>query len=523
MIVVGSLAACGTPAAAGPADAGTDAIVSDLSTGDGAGDAAVDMPCITDDDGDGHRALACLGDDCDDTDANRFPGNPERCDTLGHDEDCNSTSLGPDLDGDGFVSDDCCNTQATGMLACGADCDDARATVNLTALETCNGIDDDCDSVIDNGVERTFYADVDGDGYGDASMTADACSAPLGYVLASTDCDDERGMVHPGATEVCDGLVDENCDTLIDEGCTCTTGATRPCGMTRGRCLAGTQSCIAGRWETSCSGAFVGPATEICNGVDDDCNGAVDEALTAPPQAGLPPGKCYGGRAGTAGVGECRLGDYVCAGTATWECRGAVIPATTIECGTDTNCDGNSYTGAVCAAGSTRPCTVCTFINGNEPCSSSCTWARYCATGDLTTSPTTTRTWFAFGDNPAFVHPGGGTPSPGDGWNCPSTGSRYVCQTGPNATLGPGSYTVWFYGLREAGACVTVQVRGSAGLMSAASVCGPGTALDIRLPFTVPTPMCQMVNYEIISEGGGSVYARHTQVDRTTELLLDAR
>ncbi len=69
--------------------------------------------CVTicwDRDGDGHQDVACGGDDCDDADASRYPGNVELCDDRGHDEDCNPATVGnKDTDGDGFIDDKCKN------------------------------------------------------------------------------------------------------------------------------------------------------------------------------------------------------------------------------------------------------------------------------------------------------------------------------------------------------------------------------------------------------------------------------
>src|SRR5690606_26468663 len=96
-------------------------------------------------DGDGSLAPECGGDDCDDGDANRRPGNPEICDSEGHDEDCDPSTLGStDDDGDGAISMACCNG-----ATCGTDCDDASSEVAPSASEICNGIDDDCDGTID--------------------------------------------------------------------------------------------------------------------------------------------------------------------------------------------------------------------------------------------------------------------------------------------------------------------------------------------------------------------------------------
>ncbi len=103
---------------------------------------------VTDADGDGHDSAACGGDDCDDDDPNRYPGNPEVCDDAGHDEDCVPTTLAGDADGDadgdGEIDRGCCNG-----ATCGADCDDADRALHPGARELCNGRDDDCDGVLD--------------------------------------------------------------------------------------------------------------------------------------------------------------------------------------------------------------------------------------------------------------------------------------------------------------------------------------------------------------------------------------
>jgi len=83
--------------------------------------------------------------------------------------------------------------------------------------ETCNEIDDDCDGSVDEGVISTFYFDGDGDGYGVTTTAAMFCTPPSGYVSMNGDCDDHVASVHPGATEVCNG-VDDNCNGQIDEG-----------------------------------------------------------------------------------------------------------------------------------------------------------------------------------------------------------------------------------------------------------------------------------------------------------------
>jgi outer membrane protein assembly factor BamB len=123
-----------------------------------------------------------------------------------------------DADGDGYGT-------GTGVQACtqppntstqGGDCNDSNSAINPSATETCNGVDDNCNGQIDEGVTTTFYQDNDGDGYGNSSM-AQSCSAPPGYVAQGGDCNDANNAVNPGATEVCDGA-DNNCNGFIDEG-----------------------------------------------------------------------------------------------------------------------------------------------------------------------------------------------------------------------------------------------------------------------------------------------------------------
>src|SRR5678815_2720470 len=106
----------------------------------------VTTSCAADDvDADGHRSVDCGGDDCDDADGNRYPGNREVCDATNHDEDCDSATYGiRDDDGDGDPDFRCCNDIPGGGQSCGSDCDDARSTVNPEAPEVCNLRDDNC-------------------------------------------------------------------------------------------------------------------------------------------------------------------------------------------------------------------------------------------------------------------------------------------------------------------------------------------------------------------------------------------
>ncbi|MEO0600791.1 MAG: putative metal-binding motif-containing protein [Myxococcota bacterium] len=98
------------------------------------------------------------------------------------------------------------------------DCDDRDAAVYPGADEICDGIDNDCDDVVDGdgAIDRqTFYTDSDGDGFGDPQAPVQACAASAGIVSDDTDCDDTSAAAYPGGTEVCDG-VDNDCDSNVD-------------------------------------------------------------------------------------------------------------------------------------------------------------------------------------------------------------------------------------------------------------------------------------------------------------------
>ncbi|MFZ5479016.1 MAG: MopE-related protein, partial [Myxococcota bacterium] len=172
----------------------------------------------------GHAATA---GDCDDARGWVSPGvAAEDCATT-YDDDCDGISnetdaagctafyADADLDGYGAATSSCLCSATAAFPASGAtDCDDAAASVNPSATEACDGVDDDCDGDVDEGGstgETTWYLDGDGDGYGESGSTVSACESPSGYASTPGDCEDGDNAVNPAATEVCNDGVDNDC------------------------------------------------------------------------------------------------------------------------------------------------------------------------------------------------------------------------------------------------------------------------------------------------------------------------
>jgi hypothetical protein len=192
-----------------------------------------------------------------------------------------------DLDGDGYglsaIPIEACGV-SEGLAALSGDCDETDAAVHPGADEVCDGIDNDCSGLSDDGlVTDTYYADPDGDGYGLTAVAVESCTVPAGYVTLGGDCSEGDAGINPGAAEVCDG-VDNDCSGSVDEGLTTVfyadtdgdgvgvdSDTAEACSVPDG------YSTSPGDCEPDDGSVFPG-ASEVCDGVDNDCDDLVDDA-----------------------------------------------------------------------------------------------------------------------------------------------------------------------------------------------------------------------------------------------------
>ncbi|MEY3599232.1 MAG: hypothetical protein RL521_1654, partial [Bacteroidota bacterium] len=252
-----------------------------------------------------------------------------------------------DMDNDGYgnlnaVQPNCSLT--TGYVLNSTDCNDNDATVNSGSTETCNGVDDDCDGTIDNGVLNTYFADADADTYGDLAVSTTACTAPVGYVTDGTDCDDTDNTVYPGATETCN-TIDDDCDGTTDEGVQTTYYADAD-NDTYGDLTVTSDACSTPVGyvtnSTDCDdtdNAVYPGATETCNTIDDDCDGTADEGVQTTYYADAD-NDTYGDLAVTSAACSVPSG-YVTNSTDCDDTDNTVYPGATETCNTiDDDCDG---------------------------------------------------------------------------------------------------------------------------------------------------------------------------------------
>lgn len=212
----------------------------------------------------------------------------------------------PDSDNDGYgrtVDGVRAASAPPGHVAGWGDCNDNNAAINPGATEVCDGLDNDCDMLVDVDavVTPTWYYDGDGDGYGVTSNSASQCIQPIPYAALPGDCNDNNSAVHPGVVEICDG-VDNDCNAMIDDNAIPTnwfadtdedgygdnTDAVSNCGPLAGR--------VADSTDCDDSNPAIHPgADELCNGLDNNCNGTIgDNAVDAPTWYGDADGDGYG-------------------------------------------------------------------------------------------------------------------------------------------------------------------------------------------------------------------------------------
>ncbi len=305
---------------------------------------------------------------------------PERCDLI--DNNCNGMTDEGDPGGGG-VCGSAIGVCTAGIYHCVAG---ALACTggSMGSAEICNNIDDDCDGSIDEGIASS--------GPCPGGSSVGVCRT--GTLLCTGGSFMCVGRVDP-MPELCDNL-DNNCNGTIDEG---NPEGGVMCGVDTGACMSGTTQCMGG--VLSCVGA-IGPSPEVCNAIDDDCNGVVDDGIPVGAPCGTSTGECTPGvfvcnpvtgmlvcqggisgvtevcdtldndcdgaidedvgAGGTCGsmVGDCMQGTNRCVGGAIM-CVGEVPPTTEICDCHDNNCNGAvdepPPSGSLCPAGSA--CVMC--------------------------------------------------------------------------------------------------------------------------------------------------------------------
>jgi MYXO-CTERM domain-containing protein len=256
------------------------------------------------------------------------------------------------------------------------------------AIETCNCIDDDCDGTVDEGFppnacgqpcgcalppERCDGLDNDCDGdidegfmVGASCMNNGVGICARGGILAcradgsGTFCD---APTVPPQTEVCNNL-DDDCDGMIDEGTL--PGVGEICGTGLGTCGSGTFVCQMGRLVCNATGM---PMVETCNGIDDNCDGVIDNGTF--PQTG---GTCVCPGLTQAQIdqsgGVCKAGHLICRGAMGFVCEGCTLPSPEVCDGKDNNCDGMPDMMAMCPSGFACRDGACILqcVGGEFPC-----------------------------------------------------------------------------------------------------------------------------------------------------------
>jgi hypothetical protein len=225
-------------------------------------------------------------EDCDDTNPDVNPGVEEGYDCDGVDNDCDGV-----IDPGG--NDD---FDLDGVSACQGDCNDYDPSIHPDAPEICDAQDNDCDGKCDNAEG----IDVDRDGFADCGEFGSYIDHEAGTCarVPTPDCNDHDPEVHPGAEERCNGR-DDNCNGLCDEGLDPDGDGYTACGSwdplinpTDGVCVA-----LEPRLNDCApeDGAVNPDTPDLCDGVDTNCDGVLSNAITACYQWGSMNGECMQG------------------------------------------------------------------------------------------------------------------------------------------------------------------------------------------------------------------------------------
>ena len=241
---------------------------------------------------------------------------------------------------------------STGTGACTDACELPGPDDCAIPVETCNGVDDDCDTVCDNGWACCAGA-VDGCTTACGSTGTRTCTGSCGW----------GGCVVP--EEICNGL-DDDCDGELDDGFDCVMGDSRTCTASCGS--SGTQTCNG-----ACVWSGCDPPAEICNGVDDDCDGSRDEDF-----------ECVRGEVGVFCTTECgSTGSGVCSMSCELPGPGECSPPTEICNGADDDCDTLADDTFACVRGALQTdCITCGGTGaaaGTRTCLDTCNWSVCCA------------------------------------------------------------------------------------------------------------------------------------------------